>query len=350
MELTSTQSVYTNSNYDNVLNCRGVGPHGRGRKRRLSSPSPEDEYLLRKAYMLDSSRQRTSEPHSNKRAVLRVILERHPDWSRQTVWKLARKLGIASRKPVRPWSKTEVDTLMAAAGNDSLASIAQALKRSPISVKLKLKRLVGRGCSSVTEGYTKRWVAKALHIGFYRVNDLIEQGLLELKNSAVLRFSLQEFINQHAPRLGIEISAEARALLHSKRPSIAQMRINRAFRVKIVQVRRWVNMNLLQPVDAHITMASFEAYCRQHAGKLHQELMDRDERDWFATELDVPIREAKEISTSHPTLKHLLTVRQCPGCRTRCRGNGFFMHVRRCPRLSALRQNQSGALSARAAA
>jgi len=196
---------------------------------------------------------------------------------------------------------------------------------------------VGRGCSSVTEGYTKRWVAKALHIGFYRVNDLIGQGLLELKNSAIVRFSFQEFINQHAAQLGIEVSAEARALLHSKRPSIAQKRISRALRVNIAQVRRWVNMNLLQPVDAHITMASFEAYCRQHAGKLHQELMDRDEREWFATELDVPIREAKEILTSHPTLKHLLTVRQCPRCRARCRGNGFFMHVRKCPRLKGLK-------------
>jgi hypothetical protein len=199
---------------------------------------------------------------------------------------------------------------------------------------------VGRGCSSVTEGYTKRWVAKALHIGFYRVNDLIEQGLLELKNSAILRLSFQQFINEHAARLGIEISADVRALLHSKRPSIAQMRINRALRVNIVQVRRWVNMNLLQPVDAHITLASFEAYCRQHAGNLHQELMDRDEREWFATELDVPIREPKQISPSDPALKHLLIVRQCPGCRVRCRGNGFFMHVRRCPRQRAPRQTK----------
>jgi hypothetical protein len=288
-----------------------------GRPPKYSAPTPEDDRILREGY-----------ERSSKHKAIQAVMRRHPDWTRDFVWKMARTLGLAKKTPQRPWSEEETGLLMDMAGCDRVETISRVLTRSPKAIRRKLQRLMGRECALVTEAHSKQWVRQTLHVGCYHLNRLIDQGLLKLKNPAIKRASLEKFIDTLASTLGLQISADNRRCLLATRSAQSQMDIARELGVNINDIKRWVSMNLLEPVDAHITALSFEKYCRTHPDDLRQELMTPAERDWFRTELNV--RMTMGGMSNNPRIRHLLIVRRCEVCLATIRGNAFFKHLKRC--------------------
>jgi hypothetical protein len=289
----------------------------RRRRPKYSAPTPEDDQILREGY-----------DRATKHKAIQAVMSRHPDWTRDFVWKMARTLGLAKKTLQRPWSEEQTRQLMDMAGCDRVETISRVLMRSPKAIRRKLQRLMGRECALVTEAHSKQWVRQTLHTGLHRVNRLIEQGLLKLKNPAIKRASLEKFIEKLASTLGLQISADNRRRVLATRSAQSQIDIARELGVSVDEVKRWVSMNLLEPVDTHITALSFEKYCRTHPDDLRQELMTPEERDWFRTQLNV--RMTMGGMSDNPRIRHLLIVRRCEVCLATIRGNAFFKHIKRC--------------------
>ena len=289
----------------------------------------EDEAILRQGY---------EEAATGKRRAINAVLARHPDWSRRMVWRLARTLGLCSAPPRsgrdlsnRRWTEREIERLLNRAGYDPVETIAVALGRTPDALRCKLASL-GNGCK-VTDSYSRRWVADTLHVGFRRVNKLLQDNLLEMRNPLIASAALKDFIASHAPGVGLQVRESVFTVIGKSSGRLTQEKIAEMLGASPEQVRSWVVRGWLPALDQRITARSFERYCKAHGSELNHAFMKRDEREWLAEEAGVKNlgSESKPVRSVH---KHASVVRQCPGCRRKIRGNVYFRHVKTCAKLS----------------
>jgi hypothetical protein len=295
-----------------------------------SLATAEDEALLRQGYTKDDR---------SKRNAIAEVLKRHPDWPRRHVWTLAKTLGLVSaghdvlKRSKRPsWSDRDVQRLLNRAGCDPVEMIAAALQRPPEGVRCKLAGLGKR--AKVSETYSRRWVADALHIGFRAVNELLQQELLRMRKPNVAASALRAFLADHAESLGLQLEESALSQIAKSNERRTQKKIAEMLAVSEEQVRHWVIRGLLPPVDDRITEESLEEYCQTHADQLNHTFMDRDQRDWLAEMAGVENWGAASKSPSVPSArKHACIVRTCLGCRLKIRGNVYFRHIKVCPGL-----------------
>jgi hypothetical protein len=252
----------------------------KGRPRKYSAPTAEDERLLCKVY----GQPRRAVSKAMKIVLARQLLARHPDWTKAVLNRVRRKLGV--HKHYRKWTEEEVRELLDTAGEKSIATLQKMLRRSAAAIRMKLTRLTGRKVTKVESGYSWHEVRRLLHIGIRRLNYLVEQEVLELSDPAIPYRSLKKFVDKHAKSFNLVVTPRTRQLLLRTRKPKEQKTIASILGVEIGQVKLWVNANLLLPVDRHITAESFETYCELHQAELRTELMSRDERHWFYNEFD----------------------------------------------------------------
>jgi hypothetical protein len=250
----------------------------RGRPRMHSAATEEDKRLLRKVY----GRPLNSSSSAMKRVLTRHLLMRHPDWTRDVLYRLRRELGV--QRHHEKWTGEEVRELLDMAGEKPISTLQKTLGRSREAIQMKLARLAGRKITKVRNGYSQHEVRQLLHIGLQRLDSLIEQEVLKLSDPAIGYSSLKEFVQKYAPRISLVITPPMRRRLLRIRKPKEQNTIALILGVGVDQVKRWVTANLLRPVDGRITADSFARYCSLHRDQLRTELMTEDEQRWFYNE------------------------------------------------------------------
>jgi hypothetical protein len=306
--------------------------------------STEDEKLLRTGY--------ESGIPKNKRAVIRELLKRHPDWSRNTIWKRARRLHLTLRMATngqqcapRPWSKANDRKLLNLAGESKPAAIAEILHRSERAVRCRLAWL-GESTRVHNEGYARRSIAEELHLGRRTVQRFIVEGLLEVRDPRVTKRSITELkrsgkqfkegrFNHNASSAvppAPEICSRAKRVW-----AAAAAKLN----VTLAAVEKLIVNGTLKLCDPRITEDSFERFCHKYGALIEQEFLNQETRRWLRSSMnlnrDAGIDAAKRLAASR---EHALTVRKCEKCGRLIRGNVFFKHLKDC------RATQNGKVAA----
>jgi hypothetical protein len=179
---------------------------------------------------------------SKKVEALKKLREMYPGVSANAVSRFARRQGwlVETRRngetgKRRPWIKEEDDELFARAGYDSIAEIAEKLRRSEESVRSRLK---GRGISArVTDGWSLRRLQHTLHISYRRLQHLIGNGLLPVRDPRISATSLAEFVEKHQSQLQSRASDKIIPELPKGKEAYSWERVAKLLGVSVAEMR-----------------------------------------------------------------------------------------------------------------
>jgi hypothetical protein len=336
--------------------------------RRLKQPSngslyqrtawgPEDDQILRKGY---------ERGWKGKREAVRELLRRHPAWQPHSIWGRAAKLGLVrkSLQRTRPrsrqvWTEDDDRILLALAGYKTAEFIAKALHRSENAVRYRLA-VLGKSSRVHLEGYARRTLAQQLHLGSRRIQRLIVQGLLDVKDPRITRKSLEEACrrgqlpgllqDQQPETMGTgtlprrEEDAATPSNDSEPRASCASSKPPRACRAKRIwedaatllnvdasAIEQLIFRGVLKLYDPRVTEKSFIKFCGRYGALIKFDFLDAETRDWLVGSMNLAPEAGKdEAGRLEAFRKHALVVRTCERCSRAIRGNAFFKHNKRC--------------------
>ena len=343
------------------------------RIRRLKNPSQgpsyrhsvwgaEDEKTLREGYEIG---------WQGKRAAVRELLKRHPDWRPHVIWRRAARLGLVRmatmRHPERfrrPWSEDDDRTLLNLAGYRKLRMIAKLLHRSERGVRYRLS-LLGKSGRVHFDGYARRALAEELHLGRNTIQRLIVAGLLEVRDPRITPKSLQILRKlgrlaslqlNHEEKIGTLRSGTEQepsgpqdvknfthvlddASRHSMKPNRARRawtEVAKELNVGLETVEKLIAKRTLRLYDSRVTEKSFRNFCRRYGSFINLEFLDGETRDWLGSSMDWDRNAGEDAAARLKRFrKHALVSRRCADCGCAIRGNAFFRHVKRCKGVKA---------------
>ena len=200
-------------------------------------------------------------------------------FARSQGW-LEGQLGGKKRDGRRPWTRVEEQELFARAGYEPVKAIAQKLRRSEQSVRLRLK---GWAISAkVTDGWSLRRIQQTLHLSHRRLQRLIGQGFLRVRDPRVSAISLAEYCDKHGA--AIQQGIEEKIAGDLMNAAYSWGRVAKLLGVTTAEVGKRVANGDLKVMDPSMTDRSFEAFCRQHRSELNLDLMDPDVAQWLIDE------------------------------------------------------------------
>ena len=147
--------------------------------------TPEQESMLREAYLL---------PRKRQRADALTRLQELTGYPRHQLSLHARKLGIA--RPAKLWTKPEIVFLQNHSGSIAMREIARLLGRSLPSIKGQLAALdmLGR----VREGYDVSSLAEFMGVNWKTVSKWEDRGFLRRNNSGKFgEVTVVKFLRNH---------------------------------------------------------------------------------------------------------------------------------------------------------
>jgi hypothetical protein len=316
----------------------------------------EDDEVLLKGYGSGAS---------EKRKVIRDLLNRHPKWPSSTIWKRAAKLGLVHKRTRRGeerrlhrWSEDDDRKLLSLAGEKKHGVIAKLLHRSERAVCCRLTWL-GKKTRVHYEGYARRALAEELHMGRRTIQRLIAEGFLEVRDPRITRQSIARLTksgvllyihpnsaNKIPPAEQSFEAANARGDSHSSSQlpdttRTAPRNVSRAKRlwaevakrlnVDMRAVERWIVQGDLRLYDPRITEQSFRKFCRQYGALISYEFLNRETRAWLRSSMDWDRSAGKDVAEMlAASREHALVVRRCSKCGRDIRGNVFFRHRKEC--------------------
>jgi len=325
-----------------------------GARSQKSSWTAQDDEILSRGYEKD---------WSEKRAAVRELLRRHPDWRPHVIWKRAAKLGLVQKTDKHrqdrlrsPWSEHENQLLLNLAGYKPARKIARVLHRSEAAVRDRLAFL-GKSSRVHLEGFSRQELALNLHLGKKTIQRLIVEGLLQVRDPRITRESIDllrqsgllETLRTPSERTarspsivdGERSAAAAQILLPAvglggapTRPSRAERvwsEIADSLNVPLATVKRLLANRVLRLYDPTITEKSLRDLCRRYGSMINCESLNRETRDWLHSAMDLAPSAGESISRRlAPFRRHSRVVRHCAKCGRSIRGNAFFRHSKKC--------------------
>ncbi len=189
-------------------------------------------------------------------------------------------LGGKKKDGRRPWTSEEEQELIARAGYEPVKAIARRLRRSEQSVRFRLK---GWAISArVTDGWSLRRIQQTLHVSHRRLQRLIGQGSLRVRDPRVSAISLAEYCDKHGAV--VKPGIEEKIAEGQTSEAYSWGRVAKLLGVTTAEVGKRVANGDLKVMDPSMTDRSFEAFCRKHRSELNLDLMDPDVAQWLIDE------------------------------------------------------------------
>ena len=284
-----------------------------------------------------------------KREAINRILELVPEWNRGDCWQRIRylrktaqvtpieqrggdkatKLGAPSaprQTAPRPWTEADDAKLLELAGYQPVKRIAQRLDRSERAVRFRLGAL---GMSAkVTDGWSLRALRKMLHVSPSRLQHLIGQGILRVRDPRIPASSLTAFCDKNRSSLDPSALERVSTAITTGGEAFSWDRASELLGVQVEQVQALVSAGQLKVLDPFVADRAFEDFCKKHGYEFNLDLMDPATAKWLINDYGVapPTTPGKAFSRAQ---KHALVVRTC-SCGRKIAGNVYFKHVKCC--------------------
>jgi hypothetical protein len=149
--------------------------------------TPDMDDQLRQAYRRSSNRLGLSAELTKLCSMFRL--------PRTILSNRARKLGLNSFHPSKPWDAKETLALREFAGQVSVTAIAKKLKRSPDAVRNQLFRM--EQSAAVTEGYTIRQLQLLLGVPNRSIQVSLTSKALKMRQDRITEASVRKFVRNN---------------------------------------------------------------------------------------------------------------------------------------------------------